>query len=173
MTTTKIKAGIGAPATVPDRQPVASRIYAADLYGWVQDQVALIKAGRLSEIDAENIADELGDVGNEQYDKLEGAIRVVLLHLLKWDHQPSRRSRSWVGSIVEQRRRVARVLKKNPSLQPHIAEAVLEAYEDAQTAAAVETNLPEKTFPDSCPYSWDDILNRVVALDDLQSPRKL
>src|SRR3954471_14842483 len=102
------------------------RRYADDVYGWVEDQIALLKAGRLSEIDADNIADELSDVGNEQYEKLESAIRVVLLHLLKWDHQPERRSRSWVGSIIEQRRRVARILKKNPSLKSHIAEAILE-----------------------------------------------
>jgi hypothetical protein len=164
-TTTKTRDGAEIAA-----QP--RRRYADDLYGWVEDQIALLKAGRLSEIDADNIAEELSDVGNEQYDKLESAIRVVLLHLLKWDHQPERRSRSWVGSIVEQRRRVARVLKKNPTLKPHIAEAILEAYEDAQTDAAVETNLREDQFPKDCPYSWEDILDRVVALDDLQSPRK-
>lgn len=148
------------------------RRYADDLYGWVEDQIALLKAGRLSEIDTDNIAEELSDVGNEQYDKLESAIRVVLLHLLKWDHQPERRTRSWVGSIVEQRRRIARILKKNPSLKTYIAEAILEAYEDAQIDAAVETNLREDQFPIDCPYSWEDILDRVIALDDLQSPRK-
>jgi hypothetical protein len=154
------------------QHPSARRPYRGDLFGWVQDQIALLNAGKFSEIDAVNIADELGDVGNEQYDKLESAVRVIIFHFLKWDHQSERRSRSWVGSIVEQRRRVERVLKKNPSLKPHIEEAVVEAYEDAVTDAAVETGLPEKTFPESCPYPWDDILNGVVALDDLQSPRK-
>lgn len=147
-----------------------SRAYKEDLFGWVEDQVALLKAGQIAEIDCENIADELGDVGNEQYDKLESATRVVLLHLLKWDHQPERRSRSWVGSIVEQRRRIARVLKKNPSLKPHTAEALAEGYEDARTDAAVETDMPKKVFPENCPYSWDEVLNRVIALDDLRSP---
>ena len=155
----------------PQLQPAQNRAYKDDLFGWVEDQVALLNSGRLSEIDAVNIADELGDVGNEQYDKLESAIRIVLLHLLKWDHQPERRSRSWVGSIVEQRRRVARVLKKNPGLKPHTAEAVTEGYEDARTDAAVETGQPETSFPDTCPYSWDDILNRSIVLDDLRSPR--
>ncbi len=157
-----------------DRSPTTAsgkhRAYRDDLFGWVEDQVALLKAGRVAEIDFVNIADELGDVGSEQYDKLESAIHIALLHLLKWDHQAERRSRSWVGSIVEQRRRIAKVLKKNPSLKPHIAEALADAYEDARTSAAVETELPKTTFPGSCPYSWDEILNRVIVLDDLRSP---
>lgn len=154
----------------PPTAPGKSRVYRDDLFGWVEDQVALLKAGRVAEIDFLNIADELGDVGSEQYDKLESAVHIVLLHLLKWDHQAERRSRSWVGSIVEQRRRIAKVLKKNPSLKPHIAEALAEAYEDARTSAAVETEMPKKTFPGSCPYSWDEMLTRVIALNDLRSP---
>jgi uncharacterized protein DUF29 len=155
----------------PPTAPAPSRSYKDDLFGWVEDQVALLEAGRLLEVDAKNVADELGDVGKEQYEKLESAIRVILLHLLKWDHQPERRSRSWVGSIIEQRRRVARVLKKNPSLKPHIAEAIEEGYEDARTEASVETNIPEQTFPSNCPYSWEEIVSRVIASDDLRSPQ--
>ena len=82
--------------------------YGDDLYGWVQQQVALLRQGRLSEIDAGNIAEELSDVGGEQYDKLESSIRVLLHHLLKWEYQPERRSRSWLLSIAEHRRRVGR-----------------------------------------------------------------
>jgi hypothetical protein len=164
-TTTKARGGAESAA-----QP--RRRYGDDLYGWVEDQIALLKGGRLSEIDADNIAEELSDVGNEQYDKLESAIRVVLLHLLKWDHQPDHRSKSWVFSIREHRRRIERVLRKNPSLRPSIEEAILEGYADAQDDAALETNLPEAEFAEACPYDWNTIMNRVVALGDISSPRK-
>ena len=87
---------------------------------------------RSREADALNIAEELDDVGNEQYDKLESALRLILLHLLKWDHQPERRSRSWHGSIAVQRNHVQKVLRKNPGLKPLVDEAVAEAYNDAR-----------------------------------------
>jgi hypothetical protein len=154
----------------PPTAPASGRRYKDDLFGWVEDQVALLKSGQLSEIDAVNIADELSDVGNEQYDKLESAIRIVLLHLLKWDQQPERRSRSWVLSIAEHRRRIHRVLKKNPSLRPSIEDALSEAYEDARGDVAGETNLPMSAIPAQCPYDWSTILNRVVAFDDTRSP---
>ena len=68
--------------------------YEEDLYSWAIEQAALLRAGRVAEADARNIAEELDDVGNEQYDKLEALFVSILMHLLKWDHQP-RRSRSW------------------------------------------------------------------------------
>ena len=71
-------------------------------------QAALLRAGRLSEIDPVAIAEEIDDVGSEEYHRLESALRVVMLHLLKWDHQPDRRSRSWTLSILEHRKRVLR-----------------------------------------------------------------
>ena len=154
----------------PQLQPAESRAYRDDLFGWVEDQVALLKAGRVAEIDFVNIADELGDVGNEQYDKLESAIRIVLLHLLKWDQQPSHRSKSWVLLIRTQRRHIARVLKKNPSLKPHILEAIDEAYEDARDEAQTETGLPASAFDARCPYDWNTILNRLVEFNDTRSP---
>ena len=82
------------------KRPVAKE---ADLYSWALRQAELLRAGRLSEIDAAAIAEEIDDVGEEQYDKLESALRVLMLHLLKWDHQPDRRSRSWTLSIREHR----------------------------------------------------------------------
>ena len=97
--------------------------YDRDLYGWATEQAALLRAGRLTEADAANIAEELDDVGNEQYDKLESALRLILLHLLKWDHQAERRSRSWWATITVQRNQVRRVLRKNPGLKPQVKTA--------------------------------------------------
>ena len=60
---------------------------AGDLYSWARRQAELLRAGRFTEIDAVAIAEEIDDVGEEQYDKLESALRVLMLHLLKWNHQ--------------------------------------------------------------------------------------
>src|SRR5437868_10723510 len=96
--------------------------YERDLYSWAIEQATLLRAGNIAEADARNIAEELDDVGNEQYDKLESALRLILLHLLKWDYQSERRSRSWYGSISIQRKHVRRVLRKNPGLKPLVDE---------------------------------------------------
>src|SRR5437588_2933128 len=122
--------------------------YDRDHYSWAREQAALLRAGRIAEADALNIAEELDDVGNEQYDKLESALRLILLHLLKWDHQPERRSRSWRLSILVQRKHVEKVLRKNPGLKPHIQEAIGDAYDVARLEAAKQTHFNEDAFPE-------------------------
>jgi hypothetical protein len=149
-----------------ERAPAKKRTrYEDDLYSWVLEQVALLRAGRLGEIDAENIAEELSDVGSEQYDKLESSVRVLVMHMLKWDQQPERRSQSWVASIDEHRDRITKLLRKNPGLKSRIEEAVRDSYVSAARWASLETGLPRSEFPRECPYSWDHILNRPFELD--------
>jgi Domain of unknown function DUF29 len=137
------------------RGPVAKE---ADLYSWARRQAELLRAGRLAEIDAAAIAEEIDDVGEEQYDKLESALRVLMLHLLKWDHQPDRRSRSWTASVREQRRRVLRQLRKNPGLRSRLDEALGEAYEDARDEASAETGLPVSLFPAQPPFKYSEVM---------------
>jgi hypothetical protein len=136
--------------------------YDRDLYGWAVEQAALLRAGRIAEVDALNIAEEIDDVGNEQFDRLESALRIILVHLLKWDHQPDRRSRSWFLSIQVQRNNVDKILHKNPGLKSRFDEAKSYAYRNARLQAAGQTKLSLKKFPIECPYSRHDIIDRAI-----------
>ena len=140
-------------------RPVAKE---ADLYSWAVRQAELLREGRLAEIDAAAIAEEIDDVGEEEYHRLESALRVVLLHLLKWDRQPDRRSRSWALSIREHRRRVRRQLKRSPGLKSELDEALAAAYDDARDEASIETGLPLSAFPEARPYEYAEIMERPI-----------
>ena len=75
------------------KDPVLGTAKDRDLYSWAGRQAALLRAGRVTEIDAAAIAEEIDDVGEAQYHRLESALRVLLHHLLKWEHQPDARYR--------------------------------------------------------------------------------
>jgi len=139
------------------RQGVA---YADDYAAWIEHQLVLLRERRVDEIDFENLIDEVGDLGSEIFDKYASAIEVVLLHMLKWDHQPTHRSRSWQLSIVEHRDRLIDVLRKNPSFKSRRGEAVSQAFRYGRVRAARETDLPLKHFPETCPYDWTAITTR-------------
>ena len=152
--------GIGlAPADAPLRAE-----YQRDFYSWLLEQARHVREGRWDAVDRENVAEEIESLGREQFNKLESALRVLLLHILKWDHQPARRSRSWALSIRQQRLEVDDVLADNPGLRPRIAEALARAYRKARLQAIKETNLKESRFPEACPYSFDDVVSRKFSL---------
>jgi len=148
----------------PDRKVNEQPLYERDLYAWSQEQARLLRAGRFSELDAENIAEEISDVGKTEYRVLESALRVLLVHMLKWDHQPERRSRSWASTIAIQRQHALRQLEENPSLKSRRDEAIGKAYSDARLIASGETDVDLATFPQPCPYDWDAITSRPFEL---------
>ena len=148
-----------------DSRPPRTR-YEHDLYSWVQEQVALLRSGRLDEIDVDNVAEELSDVGRSERWKLWSILRVLVMHMLKWDQQPEQRTPSWVHSIREQRRRYGRLMESSPSLQGSRGEVLADIYPIARGWASDETGIPEDEFPSDCPYAWDDILARPFEADD-------
>ena len=148
-----------APADAP-----AQSDYDRDIYSWSLEQARLVREGRWDAVDRENVAEEIESLGRTEFNRLESALRVLLMHMLKWDHQPERRSRSWALSIDTQRLEIEDVLGDNPGLKPRIDEAVTRAYRKARLEAANETGLDEETFPSACPYSWDDVTARRFAV---------
>jgi hypothetical protein len=137
--------------------------YDRDLYSWAVEQAALLRAGRIGEADVLNIAEEIDDVGKQEYYRLESALRVILIHLLKWDYQRKRRSRSWRSTIAVQREHTREVLQDNPGLKPRISNAIERAYRKARIEAAGEMNRDEAGLPEDCPYSWDEIMERPIS----------
>lgn len=143
---------------------VATR-YEDDFYTWLQEQAALLRAGRLGEIDAENIAEELRNVAKTEFKSLRSALALILAQMLKWDYQPERRSRSRDNTIAIQRIPYRELLSENPGLKSRRAEALRTAYAIARAEASSETNLPRVSFPETCPFSWTDILERSFDFD--------
>ena len=155
-----------APAAAAPSEPSVRIRFEDDFCAWVEQQAAFLREGRLAAIDFKNIAEELSDMGKLERVRIESALKVLLMHMLKWDQQPERRSRSWASTISEQRKRIARWLKQSPSLKRRTLDMVQFGYDIARNWAATETHLPDDEFPRECPYTWDDIMNRPFAMDD-------
>ena len=133
-------------------------LYDQDFYQWTQEQAELLKAGALSQLDVENLIEEIESMGKSQKRALISRMTVLLMHLLKWDYQPDRRSGSWKSTIITQRKEIKRLLKDNPGLKSIITEMLTETYLDAAEIASAETELPESTFPETCPYTVEHLM---------------
>lgn len=131
--------------------------YEQDFYGWTQEQAALLRAGRLNDLDIENLIEEVETMGRSEKRELESRLTVLLLHLLKWKYQEVRRGRSWELSIDEQRMQFRKTLKENPGLKPVLDEITKDAYKLAIIQAARETKISKNVFPEQCPWSLEQI----------------
>lgn len=133
--------------------------YDKDVLAWANEQARLIRAGQFDKLDVEHIADEIEDVGKGEKRELASRMAVLLAHLLKWQFQPARQSKSWQRTIQEQRKSLVLHLEDVPSLKATLRDQRwLDAvWADAVSKAIEDTGL--EGFPDACPWSMEDVLS--------------
>ncbi|NEP55960.1 MAG: DUF29 domain-containing protein [Symploca sp. SIO2G7] len=132
--------------------------YDLDFYGWINKNVELLRGGRLAEIDVEHIAEELESMGKRDLRQLRSRLQVLVMHLLKWQYQPEKQSKSWLATIQHQRDEIEALLMDSPSLRRQLEPGVEIIYPKAVRDASRETDLPETAFPLSCPFEIEEIL---------------
>jgi len=133
--------------------------YERDFYGWIHQNIALLKRGQWADIDVEILIDELESMAKRDRRELTSRLMILIAHLLKWQFQPAKRSGSWRGSIREQRIQLVEQLEESPSLKNNLAESVVKSYPKALALAVDETGLSTNTFPRKCPYTLEQLLD--------------
>jgi DNA-binding transcriptional regulator YdaS (Cro superfamily) len=133
--------------------------YEHDYHAWLTRQATLLAERRFAELDLDNLIDEIQALARSEKREIENRLNVLLLHLLKWTHQPAQRSGGWRSTIIEQRARLLKRLQDSPSLRGYPGEVLDEEYAIAREKAAAETGLRATTFPKSCPYTIDQVLD--------------
>src|SRR3990167_6767445 len=103
--------------------------YNQDFYAWTIHNAESLRQGKLSEIDLENVAEEIESMGKSEKRELLNRLAVLLSHLLKWKFQSPRRSNSWKYTIKEQRIQLEDLLEESPSLKASLEEKMAHAYE--------------------------------------------
>ncbi|MCC5896813.1 MAG: DUF29 domain-containing protein [Phormidium sp. BM_Day4_Bin.17] len=135
------------------------QLYHEDYTLWLDTTVAKLRSHHYEDVDWGNLIEEIEDMGRRERQSLESNLVVVLLHLLKWQFQPERRTGSWESSIIEHHRRIHQTLTSSPSLKNYLVGVVDECYTSARKQARAETQLSLDQFPVNCPYNVPDILS--------------
>jgi CRP-like cAMP-binding protein len=134
--------------------------YRGDYYDWLNTTALAIEEGRLCEIDAAQVAEELRDMGKSERRALRSHLKRVLVRLLKIAHQPGKHTRSWDLSIEESRLLIREELEESPSLRRELSELLVQAYRESRLQAARQTGLDLSVVPDQCPYTVDETLGK-------------
>jgi len=146
-------------AKLSARPPNKIGLYTADIIAWAEEQAGLLRAGRLSELDIDHIAEEIEDVGKSEQRELASRMAVLIAHLIKWQYQPQRRGSSWRRTIRAQRHAIALRIRRTPSLKAVLRDTDWreEIWSDAVAAASAEADLED--LPLTCPWTLIQVLN--------------
>jgi hypothetical protein len=135
--------------------------YDTDFYTWTQHQAAILREGAVAELDLANLAEEIESLGARDRRELHRRLHRLVTHLLKWYYQPSKRQtgHSWLSTIRTQRDEIAALLEQSPSLRRTVPEALRARYRRAREDASAQTRLPLATFPATCPWTAEQVLD--------------
>jgi hypothetical protein len=136
-------------------------LYDRDFLQWTEHQIACLQKGQWENVDVDHLVEELGDLGRSEQKELGSHLKVLIMHLLKWQYQPDRRTASWEVTLANCRDSIQDCLEDSPSLQRFLndAEWVAKHYRRARRDAAKEIQIQAERFPAKCPYSLDKILD--------------
>jgi len=142
-----------------------SSLHERDFYGWVEQQCAAVEAHDSTQLDWDGLKEELEALGRQEYRELVSRLGVLLGHLLRWELQPERRSRSCFLTIREQRRTIKRLLEQNPGLRPRLVEALEDGFQGGIDLVLRETELALRLLPAVSPWSLQEALDPMTLCD--------
>lgn len=132
--------------------------YEADFAEWLGEQIAVFRRGEFEKLDRDNLLEELEELLANHQSELMHRLE-VLMHLLECQFQPQRKGPSWMSTLFTQRARIARLFKQSPSLRRLVEEYAKAEYRAAVKHASIQTGLPKSTFPETLPYSVEQLLD--------------
>ncbi|WP_375401922.1 DUF29 domain-containing protein [uncultured Sphingomonas sp.] len=145
---------------------MATQLYETDFYGWTQEQAVKLRALLVErsnlDLDIENILEEIDSLGRSDHHQLISRFEEIAIHLLKLHYSTILEcENTWKNSVRGQRGRIARLLRRSPSLKPRLGEALSEGYEDAlrhfSNEKLIELCMPEH-LPGSSPFGVEECL---------------
>jgi hypothetical protein len=136
-----------------------AKLYDQDLYAWANTNAQLLREKKYDQLDMTNLIEELDSMAKSEQRGILSHLKILLMHLLKWEFQPSKQTSSWRLSIRNARESIEDLIADSPSLHSRPAENLLKVYAKARQDAADDTDLPLKTFPIDCPYTIEQVLD--------------
>ena len=133
-------------------------LYDEDFNSWVNSTIELLQQKRFDELDIKNLIAEVASMGNNDKKSIKSNLRILLMHLLKWQYQPDKRTNSWRTTIKEHRNRLEDDFADSPSLKNYFLEVFNECYQKARDLASSETGLSLAVLPVECSFDVDIVM---------------
>ncbi len=112
-----------------------SDLYEQDYYLWIEKTRSLLENHQFSDLDLDNLIEEISDMGKSQRQSLKSYLTRLLEHLLKlvyWQSELEYNQRGWKNEIRNFRLQIKQIIEDSPSLKPYLSEIFLPCYQNAR-----------------------------------------
>ncbi|MEH2164174.1 MAG: DUF29 domain-containing protein [Nostoc sp.] len=134
-------------------------LYESNYLQWLEETIKCLKAGKLVEVDYENLIEELEDLAKNEKRRVRSLFEQIIRHLLLyqyWDLEKPRNDNHWVAEIISFRNQLNEDLSAN--LRNHLEENLSIIYSNALDYVKAKTKL--NNLPELCPYTLDKIFDK-------------
>lgn len=132
-------------------------LYEEDFALWINTTVQGLKSGDLSQVDLENLIEEIESLGRKE--RSDFLIRLITLfeHGLKRAYVDLPDCyRGWVVTLIRTQEALANILQDSPSLKPYFTEVIEDCYRSALRIVRAEYQV---NFPQDYPFPLEiDVL---------------
>lgn len=133
----------------------------SDFFEWTQQQSAVLRSHPLdcSELDLENLAEEIEDMGLEQIRKTSSFLVQMLVHLLKLHLEPNAPSaQRWFEEVL--RFQADAVLACSPGIKQRLdLDKIWKLAKRGATSKLAQHDVSVRDPPPECPLSLDTMLD--------------
>ena len=133
----------------------------SDFFEWTQQQSAVLRSHPVDcgELDVENLAEEIEDMGLEQIRKTSSFLVQMLVHLLKLHLEPNAPSaQHWFDEVL--RFQADAVLAFSPGIKQRLdLDKIWKLAKKGATSKLAQYNVSVPDLPPECPLSLDTMLD--------------
>jgi hypothetical protein len=146
--------------TMADAPDDPASLYEQDFAAWLDAQVAALREGRFTDLDLDNLIEEVESIRRAETRSVEHHARVVIAQLLQLGHSTlGDPRRSWKSTANAHRDELE--MRLTPTLRQELEARLQKVYTRGRDIAAsvLETEgTDQKWLPRTCPYTLAEIL---------------
>jgi hypothetical protein len=139
--------------------PDLKTLYEIDDSLWLEETIELLKAKNFEALDLENLIEELEDLGNEKKFRVASFLQQIIRHALLlqfWSSEREYNQGHWESELVNFQDQLNTYL--TASLRKYLEQEFDNIYQKATRYVRKKTK-NQVIFPDTCPYSLEELLD--------------
>ncbi len=136
--------------------------YDIDYQLWLEQTIAQLKAKDFSQIDLENLIEEIESLGKRDKRSISSYLMRLCEHLLKikyWESERETCLRGWKSEVRNFRLQIRAILKDSPSLKSYLGDNFLAEYQNGRKLFLDDSELDGTLISEEPSFTVDQALD--------------